>query len=844
MGQFEHKVANAQKHKYFQIPGRVRLEKGDPTGAIINLINQDSKQIEDKVIVPSSGKFDLNLNFFNSYRLLISKEGYYDKEINISTVIPQEVWEKDSIFPPFNIVVTLYKRVEGVKLSFEGKPIGRVVYSPNGSLDNFDSEIFIDDDRIQDEIITALKSLDEKKFNQKVAEAVDYEKKNDFITAIETYREASKMKPSDKFVKEKIKELTVDLKNMDNDAKIMAEFDRLMAAGENNMKGLNFPAAIDNFKEALSVKPKDELATSRLAEGEKQLALQQEKRAQDILFNQFIASGDEQVNQTKLNDALSLFEKALALRPGDAIAVGRITKVKTLLLDQKQASDALEASFAKLVAQGDQNVAGSNYETAISNYKSALEIKPGEMETTNKLNNATKLLLNANEALNIKTEDFNRLMSLGEAGLSAKNYPEALTSFKGALQIKRDAVALAKITETENLIRKAEEEKATTELNRLENEKKALADQQKRYRAAVDKADAFLGAKQYSEAKSTYQDALGIDKTAFYPSDKIREIDRIITEQQQAAVRARAEETQKIAQFNEAMKRGSMFTEEKKYAQAIGAYREAQNVNPHELSPLEKIKEVEGYMRVAAPAAEKEVAMASRKPITNDGLYDDKIKMGDQNYGKAQWSMARFYYIEALKYKQGDPYALEQIDKCDRMISEGITAERLQEYKDRIAKADRELKANNYSAARFYYRSALDILSWENYPKDQLNAIDKIFADRLNDADRKAFSENLTKADESFNKKDYSIARFYYNKANAINPNDYISSRLKEIESIVNGSETKKLDASYQDLIKKGDEALNQKNSSIARFYYQKAKTLKPNESYPIEMLKKLDSGL
>ena len=143
-GQSSRVPAGASKLKYFQIPGRVKLEKGDASGAVVRLIDLDSKQIEKSLAIPSSGKFDLELTFFKEYKIAISKEGYYDKEINVSTVIPRDVWEKDSVFPPFYIVVTLYKKVPGAKLSFEGKSIGNVSYSPNGTLDNFDSNVLID----------------------------------------------------------------------------------------------------------------------------------------------------------------------------------------------------------------------------------------------------------------------------------------------------------------------------------------------------------------------------------------------------------------------------------------------------------------------------------------------------------------------------------------------------------------------------------------------------------------------------------------------------------------------------------------------------------------------------
>ena len=111
----------------------------------------------------------------------------------------------------------------------------------------------------------------------------------------------------------------------------------------------------------------------------------------------------------------------------------------------------------------------------------------------------------------------------------------------------------------------------------------------------------------------------------------------------------------------------------------------------------------------------------------------------------------------------------------------------------------------------------------------------------MTESDKKAFADNQASGNKAFDGKEYANARFYYNKAVAISQSDFIEGRLKEIESIVSGSESKKLDAAYDDYIKKGNEANQQNNSSIARFYFQKANQLKPNESYPKEALRKID---
>jgi len=1368
--------AGLAKYKYFQIPGRVKLDKGDPAGTVVNLINLDSKQTEKSITVSSSGKFDLELSYFKEYQISVVKDGYYTKELHVSTVIPRNVWDKDSIFPPFTIVVTIYKKVEGVVLSFEGKTIGKISYSPNGTLDNFDSNTYIDDQLIQDEINNALKNIEDIAFNKKIAEALEYEKKGDLSTAFSLYSEASKIKPSDKFVKEKLKELAFDLKNLVGEAKIQAEFKRLIALGDTNVARLKYSEAILNFKSALKVIPNEPVAVSKLADAERLLALVGEKAKKDAEFNRLIAVGDEDVKQSKYTEAIGSFKSALEIRPGDAVALARIANAERLVAlagekakkdaefnrliavgdedvkqskyteaigsfksaleirpgdavalarianaerlialagekakkdaefnrliavgdedvkqlkyteaigsfksaleirpgdavalvrianaerlialagekakkdaeynrliavgdeDVKQSKyteaigsfksaleirpgdavalarianaerlvalagekakkdaefnrliavgdedvkqlkyteaigsfkSALEirpgdavalarianaerlvalegekakkdAEFNRLIAVGDEDVKQSKYAEAIGSFKSALEIRPGDAVALARIANAERLIALAGEkakkdaefnrliavgdedvkqskyteaigsfksALEIrpgdavalarianaerlvalagekakKDEEFNRLIAVGDEDVKQSKYAEAIGSFKSALEIRPgdavalarianaerlvalagekakmdaefnrliavgdedvkqskyaeaigrfksaleirpgdavalarianaerlvalagekakkdaeynrliavgdedvkqskyteaigsfksaleirpgDAVALARIANAERLIALAgEKAKKDAEFNRLiavgdedvkqlkyteaigsfksaleirpgdavalarianaerlialagekakkeaefsrliaagdkevsakkyaealtlyksallimdneivnskiaqtellfqqaendrirlEAERQAIALKEQKYKEAIAKADQLFASKIYADAKSFYQQASSIDMSASYPRDRIQEIEKIMA-QLQADALIREKENANMKLYNEAINRGGSYFSTKQYSDAIIAYSEAQKIRPSEILPAQKIKEIQLIMdALAAKALADEKSAAEAKISASERLYLEKLKIADENFKKAQWSVARFYYIEVLKIRQGDNYSLDKIEACDKMIDSGITAERMQEYKNKIVSADGEMKARNYSSAKFYYRGASDILKWETYPLQQLKEIDRLIAEKLTESDLRIFKDNLKKADDAFDHKEYPTSRFYYNKAIEISQSDHVTSRLAEIESIMNGTESKKINAAYDDFVKKGNEAMNQKNSSIARFYFQKANNLKPDEKYPKEELKRIDSG-
>jgi hypothetical protein len=272
------------------------------------------------------------------------------------------------------------------------------------------------------------------------------------------------------------------------------------------------------------------------------------------------------------------------------------------------------------------------------------------------------------------------------------------------------------------------------------------------------------------------------------------------------------------------------------YPEAITRYKGALEIKPKDSGVITKLKNAEESL-----AKKNQVALNLSEEQRQENAYQLNISKGDENFKKLQWSNARFFYTEALKIKTEDKYAITQVESCDKMIDGNITAEKLQEYEKLVAKGNEAFKGQNYASAKFYYHNSIELLPWETYPKEKLHEIDRILNENLTLSQRQTIKENLQKADEAFGRKEYSVARFYYNKITEISQDDYCLSKLKEIENIVNGSEGKRVDSEYSGFLKKASEAVQQKNISLARYYYQKAATLKPDETFCKEELKKLN---
>ena len=150
-----------------------------------------------------------------------------------------------------------------------------------------------------------------------------------------------------------------------------------------------------------------------------------------------------------------------------------------------------------------------------------------------------------------------------------------------------------------------------------------------------------------------------------------------------------------------------------------------------------------------------------------------------------------------------------------------------------------------YCVAKFYYYKALEIKSWEKYPKDRINEILALTHSLLSEKEEKEYKGLIAKADEAFYNKDVSIARFYYNRAISMKKDEqYPRIKMKDIQKLIEQSGRDEENVNYQNLIGLADQAMQLENFSMARFNYNKALSMRPDEKYPKDQLKRIKESL
>jgi len=609
------------------------------------------------------------------------------------------------------------------------------------------------------------KAKQDAEFARLISEGDANVKASKYAEGITNFKAALVIRPGDAPTLARIADAEKLLSQLSEKAKQDAEFNRLISEGDANVKASKYAEGITNFKAALVIRPGDAPTLARIADAEKLLSQLSEKAKQDAEFARLISEGDANVKASKYAEGITNFKAALVIRPGDAPTLARIADAEKLLsqLSEKAKQDA---EFNRLISEGDANVKAAKYVEGITNFKAALVIRPGDAPTLARIADAEKLL----SQLSVKAKqdaEFNRLISEGDANVRAAKYAEGITNFKAALVIRPgDAPTLARIADAEKLLSQLSvKAKQDAEFNRL-----------------ISEGDANVRAAKYAEGITNFKAALVIRPADAQTLVRISNAEKLL-----------AQLLEKNKLYQTAINRGAAFFESHKYHEAISAYREAQQIKPSEPLPPQKIREIQAILdAMAAKTVVPKPQEDDQKLSSSEKLYLDKTKLAEDNFKNAQWTIARFYYMEALKIKPGDKYLLDKIETCDKMIEAEITAEKVKEFKTIITSADDQMKNNNYSAARFYYHSALEIMKWDSYSIEQLKIIDKLITDQLSQSDQRLFKEYTKKGDDAYNQKEYPGARFYYEKAKEISETDHVTSRLKEIETFMNRIDTTK----------------------------------------------------
>ncbi len=783
------------------------VEEGDKklVGAIISVY-------ADNTLVTSqttpNGGFDFNLNGNMNYMLTFTKPGYITKRISFSTKNVPADRAKAGFSPYSDIEVDIFPEVPGTDIDqILMQPIGKIGYDPSfkkvGDF-TFDEQYT---ESIQSELDKILAAAEKAKqlqaeYKKIIAKADGEFNAKDYSNAKNDYTSASALKPSEQYPKDQlaaIDKLVAAQASAAADAaakaRLQAKYDSLVRIGDNDFKSKNYNDAKSAYNGALQVKPGEQYPKDQLAAIDRAIKANADAAAKARLqakYDSLVKIGDNAFTAKSYTSAKAAYNGALQVKPDEQYPKTQLAAIDKLLAD-KAAADAeaarkarLQAQYDSLIRMGDNNFKSKSYNNAKAAYNGALQLKPDEQYPKAQLAAIDKLLADkaaaaAEEAHKARMQaQYDSLVKVGDKNFKTRNYTDAKSAYNDALQLKsgeqypKDQIAA---------IDKILADKAAAAADAA-----AKARMQAKYDSLVRLGDNDFKAKNYIDAKTAYSGALQVKPNEQYPKDQLAAIDRAIKADADAAAKARVQ-----AKYDSLVSIGDNDFKAKNYKDAKTAYNGALQVKPDEQYPKDQLAAIDRAIKADADAAAKAMIQAK---------YDSLVKIGDKAFTAKNYNVAKPAYNAALQVKPDEQYPKDQLAAIDRILAgnaaaaaEAAAKARLQAKYDSLLRiGDGEFRVKSYEMAKKAYEAALQVKPTEQYPKDQLAAIDRAMkADenaRLNALKNKALQRKydsiIKLADNAMQTKTYQPALDLYGKASQLLPSEqYPKDQITAIKNIL-----------------------------------------------------------
>jgi tetratricopeptide (TPR) repeat protein len=330
----------------------------------------------------------------------------------------------------------------------------------------------------------------------------------DYPAAKAGYTEALTLRADEQYPKDKLKEIESLIQGANNHQQLNAKYSAAITKADIAFTAKKYGEAKSAYTEALGYKPEEEYPPARLKEIEELLLSQKNGNELNDKYNAIITRADKLFDAKDYEKSKLAYEEALTVKAAETYPKTRIDLIKSLLDKENKNKDA-NAKYAKFIQDGDKAMTAQDYLVARTAFTGATVLKPNEMYPKDKLNEIT-LALSAKASRDEKEAKYKAAVDKGNASFGTKEYVTARTFYTSGLTYKpADKYCIGKISEIDNIL----------------SDQKGAAQREKKYADAIARGDKSFALKDYSKAKSAYQEALVQKPAAPYPTKKIADCD-------------------------------------------------------------------------------------------------------------------------------------------------------------------------------------------------------------------------------------------------------------------------------------------------------------------------------
>mgnify|MGYP006277163505 FL=1 len=215
------------------------------------------------------------------------------------------------------------------------------------------------------------------------------------------------------------------------------------------------------------------------------------------------------------------------------------------------------------------------------------------------------------------------------------------------------------------------------------------------------------------------------------------------------------------------------------------------------------------------------------------------VEKADAHMNNFRYEAALEQYQKALEIKPRNVEALKKVKQVKSFIEK--QKERDSDYQQYVKNAENYFEDGNYERAMLQYQEALLIKPDKNLPKNKIEEIRGLLDEERQKTQK--YEARIEIADSLYMSKQFSEAKEVYRQALTIKPSEtYPVNMIRKIDP--NLEQPEPLNKEYIALIEQADLALRIKDYDEAREMYRKALEINPNEDYPQQKLDEISDQL
>ena len=663
------------------------------------------------------------------------------------------------------------------------------------------------------------KNQQKKQYEEEIVKADQFFKDQKWDEAIESYTKAEQIKPDESYPKQMIEDINLrkqHLASIENEKRL--RYDESIKKADAAFNEQSWKLAKQYYNDALAVYetekyPADQLVLidAKIQEQEQEKLANEQKNQQ---FDALLLEGDQLLVEKKFKEARGKYQEAKSLFPDRSVVDQKLQHLNAVY-DQFMAKQKQDSSYNALIAKADILFNEKKWIEAENTYHDALEIKPIESYPQDQI----KLIENNlnNEQQQTIRSQYDALIKNADDKFTEKSYQEALDFYDQANEIlPNEPYPLDRIREVKRILSDAEEK-------------------ENNYNVLIIQADNQYESEAWEKALITYQAAKAIfDRD--YPRNRIEEINSKLSELRDEE----SKNAQDRVTFDNLIKEGDRLFSDKKYQEAKDKFQEAQQLFEDEYYPKKKIFEIDAKL--------KELN-ANKETLDK---YNEFITKADQLRDNKSWVEAKKAYGNAFNLIPEKEYPQEQINFINEQMKNETQQEFQAQYDKLIQAADDQFSTKNYSKAKELFTRAKNMNANDDYPSQKLVEIERLLVEMAsNKLDEDRYKANKDKYDQLISKANglrdaekWEQSKDLYIQANKVLPSEtFPQEQINFINQKMKESATDELNKQYNKIIDMADQFFQDEKYDKSLNLYRRAQSLKPDDKYPPEQIKKVEEA-